>query len=101
LQAMCLCYLNPPQRAQLRGKRTEYFEDKFKGNEERLSWSVGWTSVSERAETCRKKVNECQALALVASDTEIRLMYLELATQWRELAEYIETPDTPGGATIH
>jgi hypothetical protein len=31
----------------------------------------------------------------------IRLMYLELATQWRELAESIETPDTPGGATIH
>jgi hypothetical protein len=60
LQAMCLCYLNPPQSAQLCGKRTEYFADKFEGNEERLSRSVGWTSVSERAETCRKKVNDAK-----------------------------------------
>jgi hypothetical protein len=76
-------------------------ENKFEGDEERLSQSFRWAVMSERAETCWKRVNECQRLALVAFDTEIRLMYLELATQWRELAEYIETPDTPGGATIH
>jgi hypothetical protein len=58
--------------------------------------------MSGRADKCRKKVNECQALALVTHDTEIRLMYLELAAEWRELAEYIETPeDALGAATIH
>jgi hypothetical protein len=44
--------------------------------------------MSERREVCWKKVNECQRLDLVASETAIRLMYLDLANQWRELAEY-------------
>jgi hypothetical protein len=43
--------------------------------------------MSERWEACWKKVNECQRLALVTPDTAIRLMYLDLANQWRELAE--------------
>jgi hypothetical protein len=56
--------------------------------------------MSERREVCWKKVNECQRLALVASETAIRLMYLDLANQWRELAEYSETAqDTLDGAT--
>jgi len=52
---------------------------------------------------CGKKGNECQRLALVAEDAAIRLMYLDLVNQRRELAEYSETAqDTLGGATaIH
>jgi hypothetical protein len=59
--------------------------------------------MSERREVCWKKVNECQRLALVAEDTAIRLMYLDLANRWRELAEYSETArDIVGGVTtIH
>ena len=59
--------------------------------------------MSERREVCWKKVNECQRLALVASETAIRLMYPDLANQWREPAEYSETAqETLGGATtIH
>jgi hypothetical protein len=59
--------------------------------------------MGERREVCGKKGNECQRLALVAEDAAIRLMYLDLVNQRRELAEYSETAqDTLGGATaIH
>jgi len=46
--------------------------------------------MSERAEACRKKATECQRLAMAASDTTIRQIYLDLAQQWRELAEQAE-----------
>jgi hypothetical protein len=46
--------------------------------------------MSERAEVCRKKVTECQRLAMATSDTAVRQMYLDLAQQWRELAEQAE-----------
>ena len=44
--------------------------------------------MSERADACRRKVVECQRAALAAPDPNIRQMYLDLATQWKELAEY-------------
>jgi len=46
--------------------------------------------MSERAEAYRKKMTECQRLAMAASDTTIRQIYLDLAQQWRELAEQAE-----------
>ena len=46
--------------------------------------------MSERAEVCRKKVTECQRLAMATSDTAVRQMYLDVAQQWRELAELAE-----------
>lgn len=46
--------------------------------------------MSERAETCRKKVTECQRLGMAASDPAIRQVYLDFAQQWRELAEQAE-----------
>jgi hypothetical protein len=46
--------------------------------------------MSERVEVCRKKVTECQRLAMAASDPAIRQLYLDLAQQWRELAEHAE-----------
>jgi len=35
-------------------------------------------------------MTECQRLAMAASDTTIRQIYLDLAQQWRELAEQAE-----------
>jgi hypothetical protein len=46
--------------------------------------------MSERAEWCRKKMTECQRLAMAASDPSFRQMYLDIAQQWRELAEQAE-----------
>ena len=37
-----------------------------------------------------KKVTECQRLAMATPDTAVRQMYLDLAQQWRELAEHAE-----------
>jgi len=39
-----------------------------------------------RAEACHAKAAECEHAALSASDSKIRVMYWDLAKQWRELA---------------
>ena len=44
--------------------------------------------MSERIEACRRKAIECQRAALAAPDPNIRQMYLDLAKQWKELAEH-------------
>jgi hypothetical protein len=44
--------------------------------------------MNERAEACRRRAVECQRAVLAAPDPNIRQMYLDLAKQWRELAEY-------------
>jgi hypothetical protein len=46
--------------------------------------------MSEMAEWCRKKMTECERLAMATSDDAFRQMYLDTAQQWRELAEHIE-----------
>ena len=44
--------------------------------------------INERIQACRRKAIECQRCALAAPDHDIRQMYLDLAKQWKELAEY-------------
>ena len=44
--------------------------------------------MSERIEACGRKAIECQRAALAAPDPNIRQMYLDLAKQWKELADY-------------
>ena len=46
--------------------------------------------MSERAEACRKKALQCEHAAIMAADTDARLMYLDIARQWREMAEQAE-----------
>jgi hypothetical protein len=46
--------------------------------------------MSERAEAYRKKVTECQRLAMAASDATLRQIYLDLAQRRRERAEQAE-----------
>jgi hypothetical protein len=46
--------------------------------------------MSERAEACRKKALQCEQAAIIATDMGARLMYLDVARQWREMAEQAE-----------
>ena len=46
--------------------------------------------MSERAEACRKKALQCEHAAIRTTDTGARLMYLDMARQWREMAEQAE-----------
>jgi hypothetical protein len=55
-----------------------------------LSAAKSVRDLKKRAEACRKKITECQRLAMAASDPAIRQIYLDLAQQWRELAENAE-----------
>ena len=46
--------------------------------------------MSERAERCRKKAIECERGAVLATDPAVRLIYADLARQWRDMAEQAE-----------
>jgi hypothetical protein len=46
--------------------------------------------MSERAEACRLKARHCERAGSLAVTLDARLMYADLAQQWRELANEIE-----------
>jgi len=46
--------------------------------------------MNEQAKACRQKAEHCQRAGSLATTLDGRLMYADLAQQWRELAEQIE-----------
>jgi hypothetical protein len=44
----------------------------------------------ERAEEYRKRAEEAEALAAATGDPKAKQAYLEIAQQWRQLAEHAE-----------
>jgi hypothetical protein len=46
--------------------------------------------MSERAAACRAKAQHCERTGSLAVTLDARLMYADLAQQWRELAEQTE-----------
>ena len=53
--------------------------------------------MASRPEIYRSRAGECDATAASATDSRIRMNFMELATQWRDLARQIETlePEEP------
>jgi hypothetical protein len=49
--------------------------------------------MNERAQACLLKAVECEHAARHSKDESVRLLYLDLAKQWRTLAEHVETMD--------
>jgi hypothetical protein len=52
--------------------------------------------MSSRAENCRQKAQECEALAAAATDAASRTYMQITAKQWRELAEQVDRLDLSG-----
>jgi hypothetical protein len=46
--------------------------------------------MSERAEACRHKTLESERAAFLATSRDVRRIYLDLAHQWRDMAEQAE-----------
>jgi hypothetical protein len=47
-------------------------------------------SMTERVDECRQRAQHCERAGSLAVTLEARLMYADLAEQWRKLAEQIE-----------
>jgi hypothetical protein len=48
-------------------------------------------NMNERVQACLRKAAECEQAALRVRDEKTRLMYLDLANGWRDMAEHVET----------
>jgi hypothetical protein len=46
--------------------------------------------MANRVEECRRKAEQCEHAATVATDPEAQRAYRQLAQQWREMATRIE-----------
>ena len=46
--------------------------------------------MSDKAEACRRKAAECERAAVLANEDSVRCAYLDLARQWREMADHAE-----------
>jgi hypothetical protein len=46
--------------------------------------------MTKRAKECRERAQHCERAGSLAVTLEARLMYADLAEQWRKLAEQIE-----------
>ena len=51
---------------------------------------TGRASMIPKAEECRRKAKEAEAMAEAARDQAAREIYLEVAEQWRKLADQVE-----------
>ena len=56
----------------------------------RLAGLTGRAGMIPRAEECLRKAKEAEAMAEAARDQAAREIYLEVAEQWRKLADQVE-----------
>jgi hypothetical protein len=54
------------------------------------TYAHDYSTMSERAQACRRKASECELAARLSRDVEMRLMYRDLAQLWREMAAEME-----------
>jgi hypothetical protein len=49
--------------------------------------------MSERADACRRRANDCELAASRMKDQEVRTVYLDMAARWRRMAAQQEAID--------
>jgi len=54
------------------------------------TYAHDYSTMTERAQACRRKANECELAARLSRQVEMRLMYRDLAQLWREMASEME-----------
>jgi hypothetical protein len=67
---------------------------KYRNDASNLTGTAGdgccWHGMSRRAEDCRKKTMECHHRAFACPDPTLRVIYLDLVRQWRQVADEFE-----------
>ena len=56
--------------------------------------------MNEQAQALLRKAEECENAAQQAHEDTIRRAYLDLARQWRTMAEHAQSADRLGGPTL-
>jgi len=59
----------------------------------------GFAIMANRAEECRRKAEQCEYAAKVATDLSAQKAYLEMAHRWRDMAEQTEAIERRLAAT--
>ena len=54
-------------------------------------------NLGDRVETCKSKTVDCERAAVLVTDQRLQKVYLDLARQWREMAEEVEFLDHKRG----
>jgi hypothetical protein len=49
--------------------------------------------MGERADTCRRRANDCELAASRVEDPAVRAVYLDMAARWRRMAAQQEAID--------
>jgi hypothetical protein len=49
--------------------------------------------MSDRADACRRRAEDCERAAARVSDPKVQAAYLYMARQWRELADQAEATE--------
>ena len=49
--------------------------------------------MGERAETCRRRANDCELTASRVKDPDVRAAYLDMAARWRRMAAQQDAMD--------
>lgn len=68
--------------------------------EERVALFYDWQPLrmTSRAELCKEHAAHCDRHAVLAADENIRRQYVDLAKQWRQMADQLERLDGRGSA---
>jgi hypothetical protein len=86
-------WASPIAQSALRRKRKHWFPHRIGGKVCARRASHEGLMMANRVEECRRKAEQCEHAATVATNPEAQRTYRQLAQQWREMAIHFEAKE--------